>query len=268
MLQSGVLVSPRGRTSTLRPLTRGHDRDDDDALPPHVLLQRRRSVGVRARRSVASAGAAVYVETAVFVDEHLVRHLTPRFASAEGGVATQVVRVVLAMVNAVQLLYHDASLGRRVSFVLKRVQLLGAGTTAPTPSHDIDAYLGAFCAWQRDANAASDADPRHWDHALLLTGLDLYVVDARSGKLSSQVVGLAPVAGMCTASGSCTVNEGRHFESVFVVAHEIGHKSVPPPLSVCLSVRVTTLTSFALLAALACGTTAPWRTTSATPAAS
>ncbi|KOB64852.1 Uncharacterized protein OBRU01_20113 [Operophtera brumata] len=35
--------------------------------------------------------------------------------------------------------------------------------------------------------------------------------------------GLAPVAGMCTVTSSCTVNEGRHFESVYVVAHEIGH---------------------------------------------
>lgn len=38
------------------------------------------------------------------------------------------------------------------------------------------------------------------------------------------VTGLAPVAGMCTATSSCTINEGKHFESVFVVAHEIGHK--------------------------------------------
>lgn len=37
-------------------------------------------------------------------------------------------------------------------------------------------------------------------------------------------IGLAPVAGMCTATSSCTINEGKHFESVFVVAHEIGHK--------------------------------------------
>lgn len=43
-------------------------------------------------------------------------------------------------------------------------------------------------------------------------------------KYSIFVVGLAPVAGMCTETSSCTVNEGRHFESVYVVAHEIGHK--------------------------------------------
>lgn len=55
------------------------------------------------------------------------------------------------------------------------------------------------------------------------TGLDLYVV-SKNGKISSQVVGLAPVAGMCTSTSSCTINEGKHFESVFVVAHEIGHK--------------------------------------------
>jgi len=36
--------------------------------------------------------------------------------------------------------------------------------------------------------------------------------------------GLAPIGGMCTSSSSCTVNEGRHFEAVYVVAHEIGHK--------------------------------------------
>ena len=42
--------------------------------------------------------------------------------------------------------------------------------------------------------------------------------------MMNQVVGLAPVSGMCLPASSCTVNEGRHFESVYVMAHEIGHK--------------------------------------------
>jgi hypothetical protein len=31
-----------------------------------------------------------------------------------------------------------------------------------------------------------DSDPLHWDHAVILTGLDVHVVD-RHGKISSQV---------------------------------------------------------------------------------
>ena len=77
--------------------------------------------------------------------------------------------------------------------------------------------------WQAAENLASDSDPLHWDHAVILTGLDVHVVD-RDDKISSQVVGLAPVSGMCQTDSSCTVNEGRHFESVYVMAHEIGHK--------------------------------------------
>ena len=31
---------------------------------------------------------------------------------------------------------------------------------------------------------------------------------------------------MCHPSYTCTINEGRNFESVFVIAHEMGHKYV------------------------------------------
>lgn len=114
-------------------------------------------------------------------------------------------------------------MGRPVNFVLKRLEVLHEEPTGLNRPHDIDRFLSSFCSWQRLRNPAGDQDPAHWDHALILTGLDLYVVGKR-GKVSSQVVGLAPVAGMCTQTSSCTVNEGRHFESVYVVAHEIGHK--------------------------------------------
>ena len=76
--------------------------------------------------------------------------------------------------------------------------------------------------WQAAENLASDSYPLHWDHAVILTGLDVHVLDR--DQVSAQVVGLAPVSGMCLPASSCTVNEGRHFESVYVMAHEIGHK--------------------------------------------
>ncbi len=159
------------------------------------------------------------IETAVFVDKDLYKHMKQNFPEDTRG---EVTRIVLAMINAVQLLYQDPSLGHRVDFVLKRLEVLETDPPTLIRPYDIDRFLTNFCKWQRTENPASDADPLHWDHALILTGLDLYVVH-QSGKISNQVVGLAPVAGMCTRSSSCTVNEGRHFESVFVVAHEIGH---------------------------------------------
>ncbi|RZF44627.1 hypothetical protein LSTR_LSTR000579 [Laodelphax striatellus] len=171
------------------------------------------------RRSMVSTLPPVHVETAVFVDRDLFRHMAINFPS---DTEKELVRFVLAMVNAVQLLYHDPSLGRIVNFVMKRLEILHADPSGLTRSHDIDRFLNNFCAWQRLENPPADSDPLHWDHALILTGLDLYVL-SKNGKLSSQVVGLAPVAGMCTPTSSCTVNEGRHFESVYVVAHEIGH---------------------------------------------
>lgn len=123
----------------------------------------------------------------------------------------------------VQLLYHHPSLGYRINFMLKRLEILHTDPKELRRSSDIDVFLNSFCLWQRKFNPIADDDIVHFDHAVILTGLDLYVV-SKKGKVSSQVVGLAPVAGMCTTTSSCTINEGKHFESVFVVAHEIGHK--------------------------------------------
>ncbi|KAL4704761.1 hypothetical protein ACJJTC_009778 [Scirpophaga incertulas] len=181
-----------------------------------AFLQKLVTDGKRQKRAVLPA---VFVETAVFVDRDLYKHMTINFPK---DTERELVRFVLAMINAVQLLYHDPSLGRPVNFILKRLEILHEDPANLKRPHDIDRFLSNFCTWQRLENPPGDNDPLHWDHALILTGLDLYVVN-KNGKVSSQVVGLAPVAGMCTVTSSCTVNEGRHFESVYVVGHEIGH---------------------------------------------
>ncbi|XP_045112507.1 A disintegrin and metalloproteinase with thrombospondin motifs adt-2-like [Portunus trituberculatus] len=161
----------------------------------------------------------LYVETSVFVDRDLYRHMLENFPK---DTEEQVLKVVLAMVNAVQLLYNDESLGYHVKFVLKRLEILYTDPPGLYRPYDIDQFLTNFCLWQRGENPARDGDALHWDHALILTGLDVFTITP-DGKVNAQVVGLAPVAGMCTRSSSCTVNEGRHFESVYVMAHEIGH---------------------------------------------
>ncbi|CAL4061236.1 unnamed protein product, partial [Meganyctiphanes norvegica] len=168
------------------------------------------------RRSMV--GEDLYIETAVFVDRDLLRHMDSNFPQ---DTEDQVIKFVLAMINAVQLLYNDESLGHRVKFVLKRLEILYDDPYNLRRTENIDQFLTNFCKWQKEENPPHDRDPLHWDHSLILTGLDLYTNS--EGRLNSKVVGLAPVSGMCHPSSSCTVNEGRHFESVYVVAHEIGH---------------------------------------------
>lgn len=88
------------------------------------------------------------------------------------------------------MLYHDPSLGRPVNFVLKRLEILKEEITELSRSADIDKYLSSFCGWQKTKNPGGDRERQHWDHALMLTGLDLYV-RGKHGKISSQVVGMS-----------------------------------------------------------------------------
>lgn len=173
---------------------------------------------IRSKRAIWSP-SVLNVEIAIFVDQDLYRLMAVNF---ESNTEKEIIRFVLAMVNAVDLLYHDPSLGRQINFILKRLEILHSDPEGLSRSNDIDRFLSNFCKWQQTENPPQDSDPLHWDHAVILTGLDLFVT-GKNGKISNQVVGLAPVAGMCTKTSSCTVNEGRHFESVYVVAHEIGH---------------------------------------------
>lgn len=189
----------------------------------HQEFEPSNDVNIRSKRYISSTNKIpdeLHIETAIFVDKDLFRHMAKNFPK---NTEMQLIRFVLAMVNGVQLLYHHPSLGRKINFILKRLEILYSDPKDLRRSSDIDVFLNSFCSWQRKLNPVSDADILHFDHAVILTGLDLYVV-SKNGKVSSQVVGLAPVAGMCTQTSSCTINEGKHFESVYVVAHEIGHK--------------------------------------------
>ncbi|XP_066908281.1 A disintegrin and metalloproteinase with thrombospondin motifs adt-2 isoform X2 [Halyomorpha halys] len=222
---SGIVLSKNDDAYyIINPLRKRLNKRSVDDHIPHIVVKKRLRLAKesfetqRDRRAIGEPNP-VHVETAVFIDRDLYTHMKTNFPTET---EKEVVKFVLTMVNAVQMLYHDPSLGRRVNFVIKRLEILHIEPTGLVRSHDIDRFLGNFCAWQKGENPEEDSNPLHWDHALILTGLDLYVL-SKNGKISKQVVGLAPVAGMCTATSSCTVNEGRHFESVYVVAHEIGH---------------------------------------------
>ncbi|XP_018080891.1 A disintegrin and metalloproteinase with thrombospondin motifs 14 isoform X2 [Xenopus laevis] len=119
---------------------------------------------------------------------------------------------VLTLLNIVDEIYHDESLGVHINIVLVRMIMVGYRQSISliergNPSRSLD----QVCRW---ANSQQRSDPdhaEHHDHAVFLTRQDF------------GPAGYAPVTGMCHPLRSCTLNHEDGFSSAFVVAHETGH---------------------------------------------
>ncbi|XP_018083066.1 A disintegrin and metalloproteinase with thrombospondin motifs 14 isoform X2 [Xenopus laevis] len=119
---------------------------------------------------------------------------------------------VLTLLNIVDEIYHDESLGVHINIVLVRMIMVGYRQSVSliergNPSRSLD----QVCRW---ANSQQRSDPdhaEHHDHAVFLTRQDF------------GPAGYAPVTGMCHPLRSCTLNHEDGFSSAFVVAHETGH---------------------------------------------
>uniref|UniRef100_A0A8D0F3Z0 ADAM metallopeptidase with thrombospondin type 1 motif 14 n=1 Tax=Strix occidentalis caurina TaxID=311401 RepID=A0A8D0F3Z0_STROC len=122
---------------------------------------------------------------------------------------------VLTLMNIVDEIYHDESLGVHINIVLVRMIMVGYRQSVSliergNPSRSLE----QVCRW---AHSQQRSDPEHaeyHDHAVFLTRQDF-------GPAGMQ--GYAPVTGMCHPLRSCTLNHEDGFSSAFVVAHETGH---------------------------------------------
>uniref|UniRef100_A0A8C0VFV5 ADAM metallopeptidase with thrombospondin type 1 motif 14 n=1 Tax=Cyanistes caeruleus TaxID=156563 RepID=A0A8C0VFV5_CYACU len=122
---------------------------------------------------------------------------------------------VLTLMNIVDEIYHDESLGVHINIVLVRMIMVGYRQSVSliergNPSRSLE----QVCRW---AHSQQRSDPQHaeyHDHAVFLTRQDF-------GPAGMQ--GYAPVTGMCHPLRSCTLNHEDGFSSAFVVAHETGH---------------------------------------------
>uniref|UniRef100_A0A8C8RIT5 ADAM metallopeptidase with thrombospondin type 1 motif 14 n=1 Tax=Pelusios castaneus TaxID=367368 RepID=A0A8C8RIT5_9SAUR len=122
---------------------------------------------------------------------------------------------VLTLMNIVDEIYHDESLGVHINIVLVRMIMVGYRQSVSliergNPSRSLE----QVCRW---AHSQQRSDPDHaeyHDHAVFLTRQDF-------GPAGMQ--GYAPVTGMCHPLRSCTLNHEDGFSSAFVVAHETGH---------------------------------------------
>ncbi|XP_030639748.1 A disintegrin and metalloproteinase with thrombospondin motifs 2 [Chanos chanos] len=124
-------------------------------------------------------------------------------------------KYLLTLMNIVNEIYHDHSLGARINVVLVRIIMLDDEKSASlievgNPSQSLE----NVCHWAFRQQKPDTGDNEYHDHAIFLTRQEF-------GPTGMQ--GYAPVTGMCHPVRSCTLNHEDGFSSAFVVAHETGH---------------------------------------------
>ena len=78
----------------------------------------------------------------VFIDRDLYKLMEENFPE---DTEENIIQVVLAMINAVQLLYNDDSLDVDIQFMIKRLEILQTDPPKLERSYNIDRYLASFC---------------------------------------------------------------------------------------------------------------------------
>ncbi|KAM9810644.1 A disintegrin and metalloproteinase with thrombospondin motifs 3 [Neosynchiropus ocellatus] len=158
------------------------------------------------RRRRRDAGEDDYnIEILLGVDDSVVR-----FHGKE-----HVQNYLLTLMNIVNEIYHDESLGVHINVVLVRMIMLGyAKSISLIERGNPSRSLENVCRWAFVQQKADTEHAEHHDHAIFLT---------RQGFGPTGMQGYAPVTGMCHPVRSCTLNHEDGFSSAFVVAHETGH---------------------------------------------
>ncbi|KAK3564465.1 hypothetical protein QTP86_022641 [Hemibagrus guttatus] len=164
-----------------------------------------RSVNQSRRSRRQSPERAYNIEVLLGVDDSVVQ-----FHGSQ-----HVEKYLLTLMNIVNEIYHDHSLGARINVVLVRIVLVDAKKSTNlielgNPSQSLE----NVCRWAFEQQRKDTNDKDYHDHAIFLTRQEF-------GPTGMQ--GYAPVTGMCHPVRSCTLNHEDGFSSAFVVAHETGH---------------------------------------------
>ncbi|XP_031685381.1 A disintegrin and metalloproteinase with thrombospondin motifs 3 isoform X3 [Oncorhynchus kisutch] len=180
---------------------------DQLSLPgvPGVLDQVSQQVNQAVRKRRHAGDDDYNIEVLLGVDYSVVR-----FHGKE-----HVQNYLLTLMNIVNEIYHDESLGVHINVVLVRMIMLGyAKSISLIERGNPSRSLENVCRWAFVQQKADHDHSEHHDHAIFLT---------RQGFGPTGMQGYAPVTGMCHTVRSCTLNHEDGFSSAFVVAHETGH---------------------------------------------
>uniref|UniRef100_A0A672LRR4 A disintegrin and metalloproteinase with thrombospondin motifs 3-like n=1 Tax=Sinocyclocheilus grahami TaxID=75366 RepID=A0A672LRR4_SINGR len=173
----------------------------DISLDYHIAKQVNRTV----RRRRHTGDDDYNIEVLLGVDDTVVR-----FHGKE-----HVQNYLLTLMNIVNEIYHDESLGVHINVVLVRMIMLGyAKSISLIEGGNPSRSLENVCRWAVIQQKEDPEHSEHHDHAIFLT---------RQGFGPTGMQGYAPVTGMCHPVRSCTLNHEDGFSSAFVVAHETGH---------------------------------------------
>ncbi|XP_054902600.1 A disintegrin and metalloproteinase with thrombospondin motifs 2-like isoform X1 [Poeciliopsis prolifica] len=125
-----------------------------------------------------------------------------------------ILKYLLTLMNIVNEIYQDSSLGANINVVVARIIMLTG-----TKSQELIAVgnpqksLENVCGWSYLQQVERNQEAQH-DHTIYLTRQEF-------GPTGMQ--GYAPVTGMCQLHRSCVLVLEDGFSSAFVAAHETGH---------------------------------------------
>ncbi|CAG0924338.1 unnamed protein product, partial [Notodromas monacha] len=209
-----MVLKPDGDSSSRQ--QRSHE-ESQDPIPHSLITVKDSKTSNKTEHKASFCGLK---------DAALLRFMESRNPDGGSDAMSRVVDVVLAFVNAVQALFDADHIRPSLGITVVQLDVLSDDAAGPPiPVKDgteIVDYLEAFCSWaaaRKPTPATSERwqDAVGWDHALLISGWDLAIQG------DTTVMGLSWVDGICSNDQSCSVNEGRSFESVFVMAHELAH---------------------------------------------
>ncbi|XP_055344656.1 LOW QUALITY PROTEIN: A disintegrin and metalloproteinase with thrombospondin motifs adt-2-like [Paramacrobiotus metropolitanus] len=194
--------------------------DCELVVPPDVLA---------ISDDVATAdGGRLQLAIAVFVDQTMAGLLLQQYTTLD-----EQTNVVLAALNAVQVLFDDDSFGQpKVRIVVKRIIIDQTGKTFKGDG-EAEQYLLDFCQYQDQLGSAVGGTD--WDVTVALTRLDIYGVldDVRKDQMDAGiqfpdnrvygVTGCIFVGGACRAHRNCVIAEFRKENgNVDTIALEVG----------------------------------------------
>ncbi|XP_023326706.1 A disintegrin and metalloproteinase with thrombospondin motifs adt-2 isoform X2 [Eurytemora carolleeae] len=189
----------------------------EDFMRPEELAER---YNLTQNHSIFEKRAAdeLIMELMIFSDQSFyeyVRERNPGFSETE--IQAQMSSMIQTIVQSVQMYFDDPSLD--MGLEIRIVDIIQLKDRDLIPAGDIKVYLENFCNYQRKQKTWRSG---RWDHALLLTGTDLYTTFGNQQMNGSS--GMAYLSGMCSAEYSCTIAEARSLGSTsLIVTHELAH---------------------------------------------